>query len=311
MGSGKLIINLDVLFMNDLIMTLVLLWATARFSRLKVRIWPLLASGLLGALYTIVVILPFFKGLSVPFYIVFHLVLNIVIASLMIRVAFGPLKIKKFIKTLGYFYLISFIAGGAAISLYFVVGSSPTQWIFEWIKLGNVYGWLYLLAVGVTVMVGRHGWNLIRERLYKEEYHMAFRIKFDDQVVEVKGLIDTGNLLREPMTNLPVIVVEAKVLNQVFPVEIQSILADGSLDLVDKVEMLLQTSWFYRFRVIPFSSLGQKGGLLIGCKPDRVEFLGKENRQVERVILALHLDDLDLEGDYHALLHPDLFEAAS
>ncbi|AZR73030.1 hypothetical protein BBF96_06235 [Anoxybacter fermentans] len=308
MGTQKLVINLDVLFLNDLVMTLVLLWATARFSGLRVRFGPLFISGIVGSLYTVILVLPLFSGLSDSLYIFLHLLLNLTVASLMIRIAFGLMKWKKFIKTLGYFYLITFLAGGAALSIYFVVGSSPAQWVSSWIEMGNVYGWLYLAAIGVALIVGRHGWNLIRERFYKEKYSLKFRVWIDEQMVQVLGLMDTGNLLRDPLTNLPVIVMEIDALMGLFPTEIRTILGDEELDLIDKVEKLLQSKWFHRFQVIPFSSLGTEGGLMIGCRPDRVEIVGKEIREVGRIILALYQGVLDKEGDYQALLHPELLE---
>ncbi len=309
MGTGKLIINLDVLFMNDLVMSLILLWATAKFTGLKIRIWSFLGSGLLGSVYTIIVIFPIFKGLTGFLYILLHLFLNLFTAVLMIWTAFGKLKLKKFIRSLGYFYLITFLAGGAALSIYFIIGSSPTNWIFGWVKLGDIYGWLYFTAVIMTLVLGRHGWKFIRERFYKERYHLKFVVWIEDQSVQVTGLLDTGNRLRDPFTRLPVIVVEQKVVLNLFPEEIQEILVEENLDVVDMIEDLLETSWFKRFLIIPFSSLGNQGDLLIGCKVDGLEILGDERRQVGRVILALHQGELDIEGDYQALLHPELLEA--
>ncbi len=309
MSTGKIIINIDILFFNDFLMSLVLLWATAKFAGLKVRLWRMIGSALFGSIYTVILVLPLFRGLTDIMYFIFHLFLNLVVATIMIKIAFGSMKRQKFIKTLGYFYLITFLAGGAAFSIYFVVGASPTKWIFDWINLSNAYGWLYFAAIILVFFVGRHGWNLIRERLFKEQYHLKFIVWIEDRPIEIMGLLDTGNLLKDPVTNMPVIVIEKEIISEFFPIELREILDNKEMDIVDQVESLFKTTWFNRFRIIPFSSLGIKGGLLIGLRPDRVEILGRENPYIERVILALHQGELDLEGEYQALLHPNLLEA--
>lgn len=308
MSNGKLIINLDIMFLNDLVMSLVLLWATAKFSKLHVKIWPLFCSAVIGSIYTLILVLPIFGQLATPITILIHLGLNIVTAALMIRIAFGQLKRKKFFKTLGYFYLITFLAGGTALSIYFVLGFSPTQWIFSWLQLKDVYSWLYLVAVLIILVLGKYCWSLFRDRLAKEQLHLQFVIWIGDRQVQLTGFLDTGNLLRDPLTRLPVIVVERDAVLELFPTEIVDILL-ADLDLIDTTERLLNSSWYHRFQIIPFSSIGNQSDLLIGCKPDRIEFVGDSLYRVGQVILALYQEELDLEGDYQALLHPELLEA--
>lgn len=309
MEMGKLIINVDILFLNDTCMTMILLWATARFANLRVRWGRLVIGGMLGAAYTVILVLPVFHGLPVGLYVLLHLVLNVTAAVGMIRIAFHRLPRRKFFKTLGYLYLITFLAGGSALSIYFLTGTNPAQWIQDWVRLSDARTWLYLAAVSAALAVGRYGWNLVRERLYKEEYHFQCTIWLEDRCTAVRGLLDTGNLLKDPLSNMPVVIVETSVVLGLCPAEVQVILTDPALDVIDKADALLRTSWFQRFRIIPYSSLGKEGGLLIGLKPDRVEMLGKEVRVTKQVILGLHQGQLNLEGDYQALLHPELLEA--
>lgn len=307
MNSGKLIVNLDIMFLNDFFMSMILLWATARFSRLPVRIWSLLASAFVGAFYTIIVILPIFRGIG-PLILIFFVVLNFFAASLMIRIAFGRMKLKKFFSTLGNFYLLTFLAGGAAISIYFIAGFSPIQWISALFKLGERYMPFYFIAVLITVFVGRYGWNLIRERFFKDKYQIKIRIRVGDRISELSGLLDTGNQLRDPFSHLPVIVVKSDSVLSLFPLEVQMVLSDQNLDVIDQAEQLLTSPMFNRFKIIPYSSLGHKDGLLLGFRPDFIEIIGGENQQIEHVILGIKEGELDREGEYQALLHPEILE---
>lgn len=305
----ELVINLDILFLNDLAMTLVLLWAVAKFAGIKFKFWRLVLGGIIGALYTVVLVLPVFRWLPMELYIIFHFLLNLGVAYLMILAVFGRLSVRKCVKVLGYLYLVTFLAGGAALSIYFVTGSSPVNWLTDWINLGDSYAWFYLLAVMVAIGVGKFGRNIIREKLHRERYNLRIRVWLAGQSVEIQGLVDTGNLLRDPVSKLPVIVVERAVLMPLFPPEVQAILSGEGLDVIDKVDHLLHTTWYSRFRIIPFASIGKEGGLLIGCKPDNVEVLDRATQEMQQVILGLHEEKLNLEGDYQALLHPELFEA--
>ena len=304
----ELVINLDVLFLNDLVMTVILLWAAARLARLKVKIWRLGVGGTVGAIYTLLLLWPGSRSLPDGLYIIFHILLNVGTALTIVRLAYGKMPMRKFVKILGYFYLVTFIAGGAALSLYFIAGSAPSLWIFDWIGLGDSYAWLYLIAVMMAVGVGRYGWNLIREKLWKEEYQFTLQIWVDGRSVEMRGLVDTGNMLHDPVTNLPVIVVESSALMDLFPPEVQEILADNAVDVVDQLDRLVDKAGL-RFRLIPYESIGNEGSLMIGCKPDRVEVVGRTTREVRKVVLGLHAGRLDLEGDYQALLHRKLLEA--
>ena len=307
MNSGKLIVNLDIMFLNDFFMSIVLLWATAKFSRLRVRIWPLLASAVVGAFYTLIVIMPFFQGIA-PFVLIIFVILNVLTGCLMIRIAFGRMKIKKFLSTLGNFYLITFLAGGAAISIYFIAGFSPIQWISALFKLGERYVPFYFLAVLITIFVGRYGWNFVRERFFKDKYQIKIRVRAGERISELSGLLDTGNQLRDPFSHLPVIVVKSDAVLSLFPQEIQLILSDHSLDVIDQAEKLLNSPMFNRFKIIPFSSLGHRDGLLLGYRPDSIEIIGGEVQRVENVILGIKEGELDREGEYQALLHPEILE---
>lgn len=305
----ELVINLDVLFLNDLAMTLVLLWAAGRFAGAMIKFRRLVLGGIIGALYTVVLVLPVFRWLPVGLYIIVHGLFNLSVACLMILAAFGRLSMQKFLKVLGYLYLVTFLAGGAALSIYFVTGSSPVNWFMDWINLRDSYVWFYLLAAMVAIGGGRFGRNIIREKLLREKYNLGIRVWIDGRSVEIRGLVDTGNQLKDPVSNLPVIVVEWEALMALFPSDVQAILAEEGIDVIDKVDSLLHTAWYSRFRIVPFASIGKEGGLLIGCKPDSVEVLERETREIKQVILGLHEEKLNLEGDYQALLHPELFEA--
>jgi stage II sporulation protein GA (sporulation sigma-E factor processing peptidase) len=62
-----------------------------------------------------------------------------------------------------------------------------------------------------------------------------------------------------------------------------------------------------RLRVIPFEALGTENGMLVGFKPDSV-YIEKdaETKSIKDIIIAIYSKKLSKNGDYKALLHPDL-----
>jgi len=67
------------------------------------------------------------------------------------------------------------------------------------------------------------------------------------------------------------------------------------------------TSWFNRFRLIPFSSLGKENGMLVGFRPDFIEIDNdNEKKDIKDVVIGIYTRSLSKNEKYRALLSPDL-----
>ena len=83
-------------------------------------------------------------------------------------------------------------------------------------------------------------------------------IFFKEKSVKIKAMIDTGNLLKDPISGIPVIVVEKSKLEDIIPKGIinnlNTILGGGEETTLAEEEK----EYMPKFRVIPFSSLGKQ-----------------------------------------------------
>ena len=82
-------------------------------------------------------------------------------------------------------------------------------------------------------------------------------------------MIDTGNLLKDPITNSPVIIIEKNKLSNILPKEIlenSEKIINGKYEFSDE-----NLKYASKFRVLPFSSLGKQNGMLLGFKVDKIE----------------------------------------
>ncbi|MGM0501651.1 MAG: sigma-E processing peptidase SpoIIGA [Bacillota bacterium] len=297
----KLVVYLDLLLAVNLIMNYLLLWATAKLSDLKYKIWRLLLVSLLGSCYTIIVILPQFRFLNKFF-------IHIVISLLMILGAFAPLTRKLFLKVLGYFYLITFATAGGILALYNLTGGSPLDSLASILNISPDNLWIIILGSILIVIIGQFGWGFIQQKILPNIFCLPIKITFDDGVAELIALVDTGNHLQDPLTKTPVIVVEVDALTNLLPQEVAEIFDYAPQNQTVLFEQIIDTPWANRFRLIPFSSLGVDNGMLVGFRPDEVLIKASEEElTIKRAIIALKKGKLNQDNDYQALLNPELF----
>lgn len=302
MGEYEVEIYIDVLFLENIVMNYLILWITARFSKSRTSSLRLFLGALAGALYVVVLIL--MPGIKV-YYTTFA---KVVLSCAIIAIAFTPEKIGTFLKTLAIFYVSTFIFAGAAFAFLYFNQSGG------FVKNGIVYvfwqsRWTALfLAIVTAGIIVRVFWDILQYKFVREKLLIPLNIAFENRVIHLAALIDTGNSLVDPLTNMPVIVVEFKAVKELLPSEIQNIFEESKEDDLTCITKIVSNSaWFSRFRLIPFSSLGKENGMLIGFKPDYIE-IGEEQekRGISNVIVGIYNRALSRNEKYKALLNPEL-----
>lgn len=295
-------IYLDVLFLENVVINYLILLVTAKFVKSTTSNLRLFLGAIVGALYVVVLILlPDIKIYYTTFF-------KIVLSFAIVAVAFSPEKIKGFLKILAMFYISTFIFAGAAFAfLYFNQsggfirnGIFYASWKSNWTVL--------FLAMVTGGIIMRIFWEILQNRFIKEKLLIPLKIAFESKFIDISALIDTGNSLYDPLTRTPVIVVEFKAIKDILPSEIQNIFIESKEDDLNSVTNIVSSSsWFSRFRLIPFTSLGKENGMLIGFKPDYIE-IGKddEKRGVNNVIVGIYNKALSRNDKYKALLNPEL-----
>ncbi|EPR13062.1 sigma-E processing peptidase SpoIIGA [Ruminiclostridium papyrosolvens] len=295
-------IYLDVLILENLVINYLILYVTAKFSRYRTSTLRLFAGAIIGALYVgIIIIEPDIK--------VFYTTLaKILLSFFIIAVTFSPRKIMTFIKTLVIFYISTFIFAGAALAFLFFneqggFVKNGIVYVFGQSKWSLMF--FSLVTVGIIIKIFM---EVIQSKFTRENLLIPVKIAFDNRKIGFPALVDTGNSLKDPLTNNPVMVVEFNALEELLPIEIKNIFKNSKEDDLSCVTTTISTSkWFSRFRLIPFSSLGKENGMLIGFKPDFIE-IGEEEekRDVKNVIVGIYNRSLSRNEKYKALLGPEL-----
>ncbi len=298
-------IYLDIVVMENIVINYLILLVTAKFSKIRSSNLRLLLGAVLGAAYLVIMIL-------LPDMKVYTTVLSKFLLSVaMVAVTFHFSKLTLFFKTLAMFYAATFLFAGAGFALMFFNrewGIMKNGVLMTPMALLNTKWSELLMAFVVTLIILRIVWDVIQKKFLREKLLVQMIISFDEKSIQLFALVDTGNSLHDPLTNMPVVVVEYSAVKELLPMDIRDIFEKNSDNDLNMITTTISCSdWFSRFRLIPFTSLGKENGMLIGFRPDYIEIGTEDERKgVKEVIVGIYNRALSRNEQYKALMNPEL-----
>lgn len=127
--------------------------------------------------------------------------------------------------------------------------------------------------------------------------------------VNIHAIIDSGNLLKDPITGSSVIVVERVKLEEIIE---KDILDNLQGIMIGEYQVLQSEEYISRFRLIPFSSLGKQNGMLLGFKPDFAELeIDGVNRKLENIVIGIYDKSITKNQEYTGLVGLDILDERS
>lgn len=290
-------IYIDLIFFENIIMNSIIIYATSLIVKSKVKIIMLILSATIGAIYSIAL---YITNMKIYTSIFSKFVLSIV----MMYVAFKPQKVKKLCKQTIIFYLTSFIFGGVALYLVYYLkpeeiliknGMYVGEYVLKVIILGAIFA---CIIVKISI-------NLIKSKI-KCSY-CKITIKLNEKEITTQAMIDTGNLVKEPITNAPVVIVESSLLEGIIPREILKNLDNILCGNLSNISQELQDIYISKLRCIPFSSLGKENGMLVGIKASEIIVENEDEIKVNKnIVLGIYDKSLTKKGEYRALIGTEL-----
>jgi len=270
-----------------------ILWATAKLSGVKIVYFRLIIAAALGGIYAVGFLLTDMQQW-------YSLPMKIIFSCLMIIFALWPRNWAEFQKTFLYFYGINFMAAGATIAFSYLLKSNnylvslPYFWL-----LGGVF---CVLAIGI------YGEKYLTQRIIPRLLNFDVQLWFDSSSCHGKGFLDTGNGLRDPLTNRPVLIAEYGLVKECFPEDFQNAIEKNNSE-AEMLDNLTQSSWANRLRLIPFNSIGKQSGLLIGVRADEIIVdTGKTNIFHKNLVVGIYKERLSNEGKYQLLIPSEILE---
>lgn len=292
-------IYIDVVFIENLIMNYIILFATSIIIKVKVKHIRLILASSLGAIYSIIAYMSILEMYS-------SVILKIILSVIIVYIAYNPQNVKNMWKYLVIFYMTSFVFGGAAFALIYIV--KPQDILMKnGLFLGTYPLKTIILGTIVAFVVIVTSFKLVKSKISKKDMFCTIKININKVEIETKAMIDTGNLLKEPISNTPVIVVEHTLLYDCMPKKILNNLENILGGDFENISEEVKNKYISKLKVIPFSSLGKQNGMLIGIKPEEVTVINDENEnKINNVIIGIYNKSLTKRGEYRALIGIEL-----
>ena len=260
----------DVLFLVNFSMDFLTLYITAAILHRSVKKLRFVLSAAIGGIYGVAAC---FMGGA----LIFRIAVNIAVSVLMCYIVFG----KKTLAPCALFYGTGCLLGGVMTAVFGMIDSIPgTRTVFvdgayRTVSGDIPIGWSAVVAAAVAIIAVICGRYAGRKR-GAPEYRVT--VTFKGRCAELTGICDSGNLLSEPITGRPVMIVTGEALKSLLPEEVYRWFLAGDPLAVSA----LPAEYIRAVKLIPAESVGGRK-LLAGLLPDSVTVLGEEKNALVAV----------------------------
>jgi len=280
-------------------MNSIILYATTIILKIKPKMLRVIASSAIGSIYAIITYITEIEIFT-------SIILKAILAVIMIYIAFNPQNIKKMCKQVAIFYLTSFVFGG--VTLYLIYYIKPQEiFMKNGVFVGNYVLKVIMLGAIVAFITIKISIKIIKTKINPKDMYCKIKIKLQEKTIETRAMIDTGNFAKEPITNTPVVIVERSLLDEILPNKILNNLENILGGDLSQISEEMQEKYISRLRCIPFSSLGNQNGMLLGIRADEIEVETEDEKKISNnVIIGIYDKSLTKRGEYRALIGMEL-----
>ncbi len=257
----------DVLILENSIVNFFLLTVTMKCIKHKCKIKTLMLSSLIGGIYTLVLLIPDLNILSC-------LPCELAVACIMLLLVYGKTSIFNMIKLLSIFLMMTFTLSGICFlfslkqNLYLLGKTFKIEkYSVKYIMLGIII--IYLIYSRII--------EYMKDKVFTNSFSFKILFKIGEREYIFESFLDTGNELREPITNLPCILIEES--------------------LIDDIRFDDKNTYY-----ILYNSIGY-GGKLKGIRVNNIQITGKGclYEEIDAIICPCK-EKLSKENEFNALL---------
>jgi len=195
----------DILILENCIVNLFLLTATMKCIKHKCKMIALIISSSVGGVYTLILLIPKLKVLStLPF--------ELIVACIMIRLVYGKISFFNLIKILAIFLMMTFTLSG----LCFLFSVKQNLYLIGTTFKIEKYSIKYImLAIMILYIIYSRIIDYIKDKLFTNKFNFNIEFEIEERKYSFQSFLDTGNELREVITNLPCILIEEDLINDI------------------------------------------------------------------------------------------------
>lgn len=234
---------------------------------------------------SILIALISFIAVVSPFRVYINFLSVTALDMLMAILLFSPVRLRDFLK---YTFVIRFSS---------VLINEAYLLIMQYMKYSC---FTYILISGAALAY--ISVVLLKYIARENTYYYNVNIVCNDKSVNTIGFVDTGNSLVEPISQKPVIIAEFSAIRELLPDNLVYIYDNKKeCSLLEIIEAITDDSFRKNIRIIPFKSIGNENGMLIGFVADKVNIDGN---CIKKPVVAIYRCSLSRGGGYNTLLSP-------
>jgi len=302
-----LFVYLDIIMMLNLLIDSLLLWTTSIFLKRTTHPVRIILGGLMGSLLILMIITPLSSMAA-------HPLVKMAVSVGMILITFGYKKFSIFFSCLLTFYFATFLMGGILIGAHYFLtfdfDLNSTVSIQSLRGYGDPVSWLFLLiAFPLAWHFSKRRINAMTISNIQYDVLIDVTIKINGIILRLKGLIDSGNQLYDPLTKTPVMIVSIHSIKHELPPEIICVVEEKQ-HFYESASSL-PSEWSSIMRLIPAKSLGKNNQLLCAFKPEEIEFHSENgNSFIRKALVVFANQTLSKDDSFQCIIHPYMVAGA-
>lgn len=311
-AGEELVVYVDLIFLTNLCIDGALIGLTAWMRKTKLVWWRWLLSSIVGALYVVMMFVPEFDFM-------FTFLIKFGLSLVMLFIAFGFKGLQVFLRNLGTFYVINFVAAGGILGIHYMLQSSGELFNGIWYTASGgmsfdlkIAFWFTFIVFFAVLFLFKAVQSSKRKSDRMTTYLGQVLVYIDDVTISCTGLVDTGNQLTDPLSRLPVMVMEVSLWQDMLPASWKGRLKEEAPDnLIMELDQE-DFRWQGRLRLVPYRGINKGTAFMLAIKPDLVRVtLDQLSYETTKVLIGLDGGVLSSEGKYRAVIHPELVQDAA
>lgn len=288
----------DVLFFINFFMIFFILYCVNKINKPKVKLYKIVITSSISSFFYCLLVL------FVNYSKFINIISTGIIVLFSILYCFKPTSIKSFFKLLLAIYVFSFLIGGLSIYIFYFNSSifSSINESFDF-KLTNFPIKFLVASVILSYILVKYFDSLYKRIFIKKQTFYKIKLYKDNKSIFLNALLDTGNSLKDPLSKKSVLVAEFLAIEDILPSPVKLVFSENKeKDMTEIIKNFNNID----FRLIPFSSIGQENGLMIGIKVDKVEISCDKNIVLNDIIVGICNFRLSKDNIYNAILSPEM-----
>lgn len=285
-------VYVDLFFMINFSMDFLCLYLTSKILSRKMTTPRALMAAAVGGLYAV-------GALFFPFGRLVCLLLDTLSCAAICAIAyFERRSIRQMPLYILVYVAVSMALGGFMTALFNLLNRSS---FFDGIKDAEGDGisvWLFALLAIVSAAITLIGGRFFRGRMSRR--YADVELTYGGRRVTLHAMTDSGNLLCEPISNLPCIVADASALERLLPTDLLRVAKSRDMSGVDRIRDIHKRN----LRMIPTSTASGEG-MLVGIRMERIS-IKLDGREYEVDAILAVSDRLVGADGCNALLPPSL-----